>query len=68
MYQEVVPVFMLDQSAAPKLIVPNGWWQADRTVDVWHENQVWQYTMGEPLIRTADFEAGRYTAKTPATR
>ena len=68
MYQEVVPVFMLDQSAAPKLIVPNGWWQADRTVDVWHENQVWQYTMGEPLIRTADFEAGRYTAKKPATR
>ena len=68
MYQEVVPVFMLDQSAAPKLIVPNGWWQADRTVDVWHENQVWQYTMGEQILRTVDFEAGRYTVVAPARR
>ena len=68
MYQEVVPVFMLDQLAAPKLIVPNGWWQAGRTVDLWHANEVWQYTMGELLIRTSDFEAGRYTVKKAGTR
>ncbi len=68
MYQEVAPVFMLDQSAAPKLIVPYGWWQAERTVEVWHENQVWQYTMGEQIMRTTDFEAGRYTVNKSGAR
>ena len=68
LFQEVAPVFMLDQSAAPKLIVPNGWWQAERTVDLWHENQVWQCTMGEQVMRTVDFEAGRYTMKKSGAR
>ena len=68
MFQEVVPVFMLDHATAPKLIVPYGWWQSDRMVDVWYDNQVWQYTMGEQIMRAADFEMGRYTAKKAGAR
>lgn len=70
MYQEVVPAFLLEQVAAPKLIVPNGWWKPDRVVDVMRNGVITRMCLGELLIRGTDFEAGRFTVekaeKTPA--
>ena len=68
LFQDVDPVFMLEQSAAPKLIVPKGWWQTDRLVDLWRDGKVAQVRMGEMLIRGSDFEAGRFVVEKPQRR
>ena len=62
-YQDVVPVFLLEQIAAPKLIVPNGWWQPGRTVEVWQNGRVSKLTMDELVLGTVDFEAGRFSVE-----
>ena len=68
MFQEVVPVFMLEQAAAPKLVVPNGWWQPERIIDIWRNNAITRMRMGEVLIRGTDFETGRFSIEKPAPR
>ena len=65
LYQEVAPAFLLEQAAAPKLIVPNGWWKPDRVVDVWRNGIITRMRMTELLIRGTDFEAGRFTVEKP---
>ena len=65
-FQEVTPVFLLEQAAAPKLIVPSGWWQEDRVVDLWRNNAITRLRMGELMIRGTDFEAGRFVVEKSA--
>lgn len=62
-YQEVIPVFVLEQIAAPKLVVPNGWWEVDRVVEIWRDGVVSLARMGELVFRTVDFDAGRYSTE-----
>ena len=64
-FQEVTPVFLLEQAAAPKLIVPSGWWKEDRVVDLWRKNAISRLRMGELMIRGTDFEAGRFVVEKP---
>ena len=66
LYQEVAPVFLLEQAAAPKLIVPKGWWQPERMVDIWRAGVITRVCMGEIVLRGADFEAGRFTVEKAA--
>ncbi len=68
MYQEVAPAFLLEPAAAPKLIVPYGWWKPERVVDVWRSGIVTRMRMGELLIRGTDFETGRFTVEKAAAR
>ena len=68
MFQEVLPVFVIEQTAAPKLVVPSGWWQADRVVKMWRNGTVTSVRMGEMLIRGTDFETGRFSIEKPAGR
>ena len=67
-YQEVAPVFLLEQAAAPKLIVPKGWWQPERMVDIWRAGVITRVCMGEIVLRGADFEAGRFMVEKAARR
>ena len=68
LYQEVAPAFLLEPAAAPKLIVPYGWWKPERVVDVWRSGIVTRMRMGELLIRGTDFETGRFTVEKAAAR
>ncbi|HEX4326254.1 MAG TPA: hypothetical protein VH105_05515 [Burkholderiales bacterium] len=59
-YQAVAPIFLLDQAAAPKMVVPLGWWKPDRVIDALRDGAMVRLRMGELMLRGADFEIGRF--------
>jgi hypothetical protein len=59
-YQQIAPVFLLEQGAAPKLVVPKGWWRPERVIDIHKDGAYPRLRMGELLMQGTDFEIGRF--------
>jgi hypothetical protein len=56
----IAPVFLLEQSASPKLVVPHGWWRPERVIEVFHDGFVLRFCMADMMLRGTDFEMGRF--------